>query len=42
MKAVAIRGAVTVENNDAEEIKSATVEMVKNILDNNGLANRAH
>ena len=35
MKAVAIRGAVTVENNDAEEIKAATVEMVKNILDNN-------
>ena len=35
MKAVAIRGAVTVENNDAEEIKAATVEMVKNILENN-------
>lgn len=35
MKTVAIRGAVTVNNNDADEIKSATVEMVKAIVEKN-------
>ena len=35
MKAVAIRGAVTVENNEAEEIKSATLSMVEQIIEKN-------
>jgi len=35
MKTVAIRGAVTVEKNDAEAIKAATVGMVKEIVEKN-------
>lgn len=35
MKTVAIRGAVTVEKNESEAIKTATVDMVKQIIDKN-------
>lgn len=35
MQTVAIRGAVTVENNSADEIKEATVGMVKEIIEKN-------
>jgi chorismate mutase len=38
MKAVAIRGAVTVDKNEAEEIKSATVGMVQQIIEKNKFA----
>ena len=35
MKAVAIRGAVTVDVNSADAIKSATVDMAKQIIEKN-------
>jgi chorismate mutase len=35
MRTVAIRGAVTVDKNDAEVIKAATVSMVEKIIDKN-------
>jgi chorismate mutase len=38
MKVVAIRGAVTVNNNEVEEIKSAAVGMVKQIIEKNQFA----
>jgi len=31
----AVRGAITIENNTVDEIKSATVEMLSTIIDNN-------
>lgn len=37
MKPVAIRGAITVKQNTAEEIKKASVELIKNISDSNSI-----
>jgi chorismate mutase len=37
MKPVAIRGAVTVENDTADEIKQASVEMVRKIVETNDI-----
>lgn len=37
MKPVAIRGATTVNNNSAEEIKSACVEMMQKLVEQNNI-----
>ena len=38
MKLRALRGAITVERNDAEEILSATEELVHEVMERNGLS----
>ncbi|MGI8585952.1 MAG: chorismate mutase, partial [Thermoleophilaceae bacterium] len=38
MKLRALRGAITVDRNDAEAIMSATEELVSEVIDRNGIA----
>ncbi|HKG39753.1 MAG TPA: chorismate mutase [Conexibacter sp.] len=41
MRLFALRGAITVEHNDAEEILSATDELMRELMRRNGLDTRA-
>jgi chorismate mutase len=41
MRLFALRGAITVDRNDAEEILSATDELMRELLERNGLETRA-